>query len=349
MTTNNDLPAVSLPRRQIGKTALRVGEIAVGTGVLGNLYREVSDEQATAVIDTAWEAGLRYFDTAPFYGLGRSETRVGAALRQYPRDDYVLSTKVGRLLHPAEPAAERHGFVNPFPNDIEYDYSYDGIMRSVESSLERLGVGRVDILYMHDIGRFNHGEANDYHFPIAMDGGYKALAELRSDGTISAIGLGVNEIEVCAAAMQHGYWDCFMLANRYTLLEQGGLDDFLPACVQAGTSIVLAAPYNSGILANGTRHGGTIYYDYGEAPQDVIDRVSAIEDVCDEFDVPLIAAALQFPLAHPAVCCVIPGTANPKRILQTLSNYALPIPPEFWAMLKERELLAADCPVPAGD
>ena len=179
------------------------------------------------------------------------------------------------MLHPAEPASERYGFVNALPNDIEYDYSYDGIMRSVESSLERLGVGRLDILYMHDIGRFTHGDANDHHFPIAMESGYRALDELRSNGTISAFGLGVNEIEVCAAAMQHGYWDCFMLANRYTLLEQGGLDDFLPACVDAGTSIVLAAPYNSGILAIGTRHGGTVYYDYGEAPRHVIDRVSA--------------------------------------------------------------------------
>jgi len=333
-------------KRRVGKTSLEVGEIGVGCGTLGNLYREVSDEMAEAVIDTAWGAGLRYFDTAPFYGLGLSETRVGSVLSQYPRDEYVLSTKVGKLLHPAEPAAERYGFINAMPNDITYDYSYDGIMRSVEGSLERLGIGRIDILFMHDIGRFTHGDENEHHFPIAMDGGYKALDELRSSGAISAFGLGVNEVEVCVDAMQFGHWDCFLLAGRYTLLEQGGLHDFLPACVDAGTSIVLGGAYNSGILATGTRRGGTIYYDYGEAPQDVIDRVSAMEDVCDEFDVPLIAAALQFPLAHPAVCCVIPGMGNPKRIAQTLGFYELEIPAEFWATLKERELIAADCPVP---
>jgi D-threo-aldose 1-dehydrogenase len=232
------------------------------------------------------------------------------------------------------------------PNDITYDYSYDGIMRSVESSLERTGLGRIDILFMHDIGRFTHGDENERHFPIAMEGGYKALDELRSSGAISAFGLGVNEVEVCVDAMKHGHWDCFLLAGRYTLLEQGGLHDFLPDCVAAGTSIVLGGAYNSGILATGTRRGGTIYYDYGEAPQDVIDRVSAMEDVCDKFDVPLIAAALQFPLAHPAVCCVIPGMGNPKRIAQTLGFYELEIPVELWATLKELKLIAADCPVP---
>lgn len=333
-------------KRQVGKTDLRVTELGVGAGPLGNLYREISDEDAANVLTSAWDAGMRYFDVAPFYGLGLSESRLGAVLPQYPRDDYVLSTKVGKLLQPAEPATERYGFINPMPNDIVYDYSYDGIMRSVEGSLERLKIGRIDILFMHDIGRYTHGDANDHHFPIAMDGGYKALDELRSSGTVSAIGLGVNEIEVCEQAMQHGHWDCFLLAGRYTLLEQGGLDDFLPACIEAGTSIVLGGAYNSGILATGTRHEGVIYYDYGPAPDDVIQRVRRIEDVCDQFDVPLIAAALQFPLAHPAVCCVIPGMGNPKRIAQTIGYYELDIPPGFWAELKQRELLPAHCPVP---
>jgi D-threo-aldose 1-dehydrogenase len=332
-------------KRQIGKTDLRVTELGVGAGPLGNLYREISDEDAVNVLTSAWDAGLRYFDVAPFYGLGLSESRLGSVLPQYPRDEYVLSTKVGKLLQPAEPAAERYGFINPMPNDIVYDYSYDGIMRSVEGSLERLKIGRIDILFMHDIGRLTHGDDNDHQFPIAMDGGYKALDELRSSGTVSAIGLGVNEIEVCEQAMQHGHWDCFLLAGRYTLLEQGGLYDFLPACLEVGTSIVLGGAYNSGILATGTRRGGEIYYDYGPAPEDVIERVRAIEDVCDQFDVPLIAAALQFPLAHPVVSCVIPGMGNPKRIAQTIGYYELEIPAEFWAELKRRGLLAEDCPV----
>lgn len=332
--------------RQVGRTRLEVTELGVGCSNLANLYHEVSDEDAAAVLTTAWDAGWRYFDTAPFYGLGLSETRVGVTVSRYPRDEFVLSTKVGRLLQPAEPAAERYGFINPLPNDVVYDYSYDGVMRSVESSLERLRIGRIDILFMHDIGRFTHGDANDHHFPIAMDGGYKALDELRSSGTVSAIGLGVNEIEVCEAAMQHGHWDCFLLAGRYTLLEQGGLDDFLPACIEAGTSIVLGGAYNSGILATGTRRQGVIYYDYGPAPEHVIERVRRIEDVCDQFDVPLIAAALQFPLAHPVVCCVVPGMGHPKRIAQTMGYYELNIPTDFWAELKYRELLPTHCPVP---
>jgi D-threo-aldose 1-dehydrogenase len=332
--------------RQVGKTNLHVTELGVGTGPLGNLYHEISDEDAASVLTSAWESGLRYFDTAPFYGLGLSETRVGAVLSQYPRDEFVLSSKVGKLLQPAAPVAERYGFINPLPNDIEYDYSYDGIMRSVEGSLERLRIGHIDILFMHDIGRYTHGAANDHHFPIAMDGGYRALDELRASGTVSAIGLGVNEIEVCEQAMQHGHWDCFLLAGRYTLLEQGGLDDFLPACLEAGTSIVLGGAYNSGILATGTRRGGEIYYDYGPAPDAIIERVRKIEDVCDQFDVPLIAAALQFPMAHPAVCCVIPGMGHPKRIAQTMGYYELNIPTDFWAELKHRELLPAHCPFP---
>lgn len=332
-------------QHRIGSTSLEVSDLGVGAGPLGNLYREVSDEDAASVLESAWDAGLRYFDTAPFYGLGLSETRVGSILSQYPRDEYVVSTKVGKLLHPAEPAAERYGFINPMPNDISYDYSYDGIMRSVEGSLERLGIGRIDILFMHDIGRMTHGDANDHHFPIAMNGGYKALDELRSSGTVSAIGLGVNEIEVCEDAMQHGHWDCFLLAGRYTLLEQGGLHDFLPACEKAGTSIVLGGAYNSGILATGTRRG-TPYYDYEPAPDHIIKRVQSIENVCDQFDVPLIAAALQFPMAHPTVCCVIPGMGNAKRIKQTIDYYELRIPADFWAELKGRELLPDGCPVP---
>lgn len=332
--------------RQLGSTSLRIAEVGVGCGTLGNLYREVSDAVAEAVVDCAWEAGLRYFDTAPFYGLGLSEMRVGAALSKYPRNGFVVSSKVGRLLHADKPFADRYGFVNPLPNDISYDYSYDGVMRSVEDSLKRTGLERIDILFMHDIGRHTHGDENDRHFPIAMSGGYRALDELRSSGDIGAFGLGVNEIDVCIDAMRFGHWDCFLLAGRYTLLEQGGLADFLPACVDAGSSIVLGGAYNSGILATGTRHGGPIYYDYGEAPDDVVERVGGIEEVCDVFEVPLIAAALQFPLAHPAVCCVIPGIGNPGRVEQTLDSYRLSIPSAFWSTLKERELIATDCPVP---
>lgn len=332
----------------IGNTSLEVSALGFGAGTLGNLYKEVSDADAQATLNAAWDAGLRYFDTAPFYGLGLSETRVGQALNKYGRDEYVISTKVGKLLHPAEAASERHGFINPMPNDITYDYSYDGVMRSHESSLKRLCIDRIDILLMHDIGELTHGAENDYHFSKAMEGGYKALDELRSGGVIKAIGLGVNEVEVCTQAMKHGHWDAFLLAGRYTLLEQGGLHDFLPACEKARTSIILGGAYNSGILATGTRGTAVPHYDYAPAPEHIIAQVRKVEDVCDAYAIPLVAAALQFPLAHPAVACVIPGMGNPNRIAQTLTHYNTSIPAGFWSDLKSEGLLDAAAPVPIG-
>jgi len=333
-------------KRQIGTTDLMVPELGYGASQFGNLYHTVTDEEVSEALAAGWAAGIRYLDTSPFYGLGRSEMRLGAGMQGYPRDDFILSTKVGKLLVPAEPAAERYGFLDPLPNDFVYDYSYDGVMCSVESSLERLGLGRIDILLMHDIGRYTHGAENDRHFPIAMEGGYRAMDELRSAGTVKAIGLGVNEIEVCEQAMQHGHWDCFLLANRYTLLEQGGLHDFLPACQAAGTTIIMAGVYNSGILATGTRRGVKLHYDYGEPPESIIKRVQALEDVCDRHDVPLIAAALQFPLAHPVTSCVLPGLSSARRIAQTMENFEMKIPADFWSELKTEGLLEADCPVP---
>ncbi|PCI53795.1 MAG: pyridoxal 4-dehydrogenase [Alphaproteobacteria bacterium] len=338
-----------MQRSQLGKTDLTVTTLGYGAGPLGNLYREVSNQQATDALETAWNAGMRYFDTAPFYGLGLSETRVGAFLSSKNKNDYVVSTKVGRLLHPAEPASKRYGFINPLPNDITYDYSYDGVMRSVEASLERLGIDRIDIILMHDIGRLTHGNNHDKHFSVAMESGYRAMDELRSSGVVKAIGLGVNEIEVCMASMDHGYWDCFLLAGRYTLLEQGGIQNFLPRCVEVGSSIILGGAYNSGILATGTRKGGTVYYDYEPAPKEIISRVARIEDICEQYSVDMKAAALQFPMAHPAVSCVIPGMGSPNRIAQTIDLFNAPIPDEFWRNLKADGLLDQDCPIPDMD
>lgn len=330
---------------QIGKTELTIDALGFGCASLGNLYHAVSDEDASDILSTARANGFRYFDTAPHYGQGLSERRVGDALRG--SSDYVLSTKVGRLLRPAGYASERHGFMSTMPFDIEYDYSYDGVMRSFEDSLQRLGLDRIDILYMHDIGPVTHGDDDERLFPIAMDGGYRALDELRRNGLVSAIGLGVNEYEVCERALEYGDWDCFLLAGRYTLLEQMPLDTFLPKCIDSKCSIVIGGAYNSGILATGVRGKGPWHYDYGPAPEDVVKKVAAIESLCGEFDIPMAAAALQFPLAHPAVASVIPGIGKVNRIDQTLNLFESEIPDEFWQALSDRGLIRDDAPTPA--
>jgi D-threo-aldose 1-dehydrogenase len=336
----------SFQKNQIGNTELAIDALGFGCASLGNLYHEVSDEEAADILTTAWANGFRYFDTAPHYGQGLSERRVGDALRG--SSDYVLSTKVGRLLRPAGYAATRHGFISPMPFDIEYDYSYDGVMRSFEDSLQRLGLDRIDILFMHDIGPVTHGVDNDRLFRIAMDGGYRAMDELRQSGRVSAIGLGVNEYEVCEQAMEYGDWDCFLLAGRYTLLEQTSLDTFLPKCIDRNCSIVIGGAYNSGILATGVSGKGPWNYNYVPAPDDVIRKVAAIEGLCAEFSIPMAAAALQFPLAHPAIASVIPGIGNVRRIDQTLNLFATEIPDEFWSALSEHGLIRDDAPTPVG-
>ena len=332
--------------RRIGTSGLSVDMLGFGCASLGNLYHAISDAEATQILNAAWSKGFRYFDTAPHYGQGLSERRVGDALRHSQGEDYVLSTKVGRLLKPSGYAPSRHGFLSPMPFDFVYDYSYDGVMRSFEDSLQRLGLDRIDILYMHDIGAMTHGEDSDRLFAIAMDGGYRAMNELRRDGRVSAIGLGVNEFEVCEAALEYGDWDCFLLAGRYTLLEQAALDTFLPKCVERNCSIVIGGAYNSGILATGVKGEGPFHYDYGEAPASVVDKVGKIENTCEEFGIPLPAAALQFPLAHPAVASVIPGVGKLARIEQTLELFRTGIPAEFWSALIDRGLLREDAPTP---
>ncbi|REL36041.1 aldo/keto reductase [Thalassotalea euphylliae] len=335
-------------QRKIGNTDLVIDTLGFGCAPLGNLYQPISDHDARALLDNAWQAGFRYFDTAPHYGQGLSERRTGDLLRADQDHDYVLSTKVGRLLKPAGYAKERHSYQSPMPFDIHYDYSYDGIMRSFEDSLQRLGLDTIDILYMHDIGEVTHGEANNHHFPIAMQGGYKAMAELRQQGLVKAIGLGVNEYQVCEQALDHGDWDCFLLAGRYTLLEQESIHTFLPKCKQRNCSIIVGGAYNSGILATGTKKGGTLYYDYEPAPEHVIAKVKKLEALCDEFQIPLAAAALQFPLAHPSVASVIPGMGNAKRINQTLELFNTNIPAEFWQQLRVQQLVGDNVPLPQG-
>ncbi|MFT6044320.1 MAG: D-threo-aldose 1-dehydrogenase [Arenicella sp.] len=332
-------------RRKIGNTKLTVDTLGFGCAPLGNLYRPINDLDAGEILQSALQAGFHYFDTAPHYGQGLSERRTGDLLRPLQGKGYVLSTKVGRLLKPAGYADERHGFVSPMPFDIHYDYSYDGIMRSFEDSLMRLGLDHIDILLMHDIGQDTHGAANKHHFPIAMDGGYKAMDELRTQGLVGAIGLGVNEYQVCEKAMQYGHWDCFLLAGRYSLLEQDSLHTFLPKCEQNSSSVIIGGPYNSGILATGVHGKSAPYYNYQPASNEIIKKVAQIETVCAEFNVTLAAAALQFPLYHSVVASVIPGLGNKRRIHETMELFHEVIPSEFWQTLKQNELINQDSPV----
>lgn len=339
----------SLSSRKIGQTHLDVGTLGLGCASLGNLYHPISDDDASVTLRVGLDAGLRYIDTAPYYGFGLSERRVGDILRQEPGDSFVLSTKVGRLLEPCDPVDEniaRHGYCSPMPFEPVYDYSYDGIMRSYEDSLQRLGLNRIDILYIHDIGEVTHGDNHENLFKITMESGYKALDELRSAGQISAFGLGVNEYEVCEQALEYGDFDCFLLAGRYTLLEQEALNTFMPKCEKRQISIIVGGAYNSGILAQGTNSEKTLYYNYEPAPKHIIDRVKQIEQTCTDYDVSLPAAALQFPLAHPAVASVIPGISNSRQVKQTLELFNQAIPQEFWQTLKDKDLLHTTAPVP---
>jgi len=325
-------------KRRIGRTGVEVTALGVGTGTLGGPRVKVPRAEAEALLQAAWDAGVRYFDTAPLYGVGTAERRVGDMLRDQPRDEWVLSTKVGRLLRPRrQPGAS----TAPLPFEPVYDYSYDGIMRSVDDSYQRLGLAKLDILLVHDIGAYQHGtETHAVHMRTLKDSGYRALDELKRAGVASAIGIGVNEREVLMEALAFADWDVFLLAGRYTLLEQAPLDDLLPLCAARGTSIVVGGPLNSGILA------GRDTWNYAPPPPDVISRVTAIRAICDRHEVPLAAAALQFPLAHPQVAAIIPG---PRSAAEFSANVALlnrAIPVALWTELRAAGLLHAAAPTP---
>ena len=322
-------------------------ELGFGTAPLGNLYRSISDNDARATLDAAWDGGVRYYDTAPLYGLGLSETRLNSFLRDKPRDEYVLSSKVGRLI---QPCGEEHRagvgkwFDVPCRRE-QFDYSYDGVMRSFEHSFSRLGVDRIDILYVHDLCISTHGskEISDMRIEEFFGArGYDAMVSLRDQGVIRAIGGGVNEWEVCQTLAERGDFDLFLLAGRYTLLEQTALDSFLPLCDKRGIGIVTGGPYNSGILATGAKPGA--FYNYEPALQPVIDRVNAIESVCNAHDVRMVDAAFQFPLLHPAHVAVIPGGQAVNEMTGNLKAAQADIPDSLWTDLKKEGLLRKDAP-----
>ena len=322
-------------------------EIGFGTAPLGNLYKSISDEDAHATLNLAWDLGLRYFDTAPLYGLGLSETRLNRFLRGKPRDEYILSTKVGRLIRPCS-SQDRTGPGKWFdvPQRQEhYDYSYDGVMRSFEFSFERLGVSRIDILYVHDLCVFTHGskqKSDERVTEFFEKKGYDALLSLRDQNAISAIGGGINEWEVCQCLAEKGDFDLFLLAGRYTLLEQEALDSFLPLCEARGIGIVTGGPYNSGILATGPVPGA--FYNYDPAPKTIMKKVNEIEEICRQYDVPLKAAALQFPLLHPTHFSVIPGGQSTIEMSSNLDSMNFEIPGELWDSLKKANLMHPEAP-----
>ncbi len=333
---------------RIGNGGIEFTELGFGTAPLGNLYQAISGSQAQAVLNAVWDSGCRYFDTAPLYGLGLAETRLNPFFREQKRDDYVVTTKAGRLLQVCRPE-ERTGigkfFETPARRQV-FDYSHDGIMRSFEASLERLGLDRIDILLAHDLCIFTHGskEASDARIDEFMRSGYYAMLSLRDQGVIKAFGAGVNEWEVCQTLAERGDFDLFLLAGRYTLLEQESLASFLPLCHKRGIGIILGGPYNSGILASGPRPGA--FYNYSEASSEVLGHVARIQAVCQRHGVALISAALQFPLFHPSVVSVIPGGQGVKEVVQNHHILGEAIPPELWHELKRERLIREDAPTP---
>ncbi|MDY6947781.1 MAG: aldo/keto reductase [Pseudomonadota bacterium] len=333
-------------RRGLGASDANVTTLGFGGAAVGNLYRETSDEDAHATLSAAWDAGIRYFDTAPFYGYGLSERRLGEFLRSQPSGQWLLSTKVGRLLHAAEVVDEADGFVRPLPFTPVFDYSYAGVMRSFEDSVRRLGMDRIDVLLMHDLGRYTHGPRHEEMLAAALGGGIRAMQELKTSGAVRALGLGVNEISICEQVLEQQQLDCILLAGRYSLLEQSPLRGLFRTCEQRGVSIVIGGPYNSGILVTGSR-AASPKFDYGDASADVLARVRRVEAVCERHGVALPAAALQFCLAHPAVASVIPGLASPAQVRDTLSYLRAEIPAAFWDELRSQGILAPDAPLPA--
>lgn len=335
-----------------GKGALRFTELGFGTAPIGNLYRTVTEADARAVLDAAWDGGVRNFDTAPLYGLGLSETRLNPFLRGKSREDYIVATKIGRLMRATRQGETRIAIGKFFdvPSRVEvYDYSYDGVMRSLEFSLERLGLDRVDVLYAHDLDVFTHGSQGAMEARLAefMQGGYKALVSLRDQGVIRAFGAGLNAWQPCQWLTERGDFDLFLLAGRYTLLEQEALASFLPLAQSRGIGIVLGGPYNSGVLAMSAtdRAAGKAFYNYDLAPDWVLARVARIEAICTAHGVRMVDAAFQFPLQHPAVVTVIPGGQTVGEVQANARAAAAIIPRDLWAELQAEGLIREDAPL----
>lgn len=334
-------------RRRLGRTDVEVTELGFGGASIGELFVRVPERDAQATIAAAWDAGVRYFDTAPWYGRGLSELRTGAGLRDHPREEFALSTKVGRWLRPVGGETfDGDPWVGGCRNEVVFDYTYDGIMRSVDQSRLRLGITRFDLALIHDLDRLYFDEATwDAHFRDLTSSGWKALEELRSSGQIRAVGAGINALGMIPRFLEALDLDAFLVAMPYTLLRQEVLDEEFPAAVARGVGFVIGAVFQSGILATGAIEGAVS--DYAPASPEVLERVRRIEAVCARHGVPLAAAALQFPLGHPSVAAVIPGAFHPDQVRRNVAAFHRSIPPDLWAELKHEGLLRPDAPVPA--
>jgi D-threo-aldose 1-dehydrogenase len=350
-TCGKQQPVIQRAQRPIAAGRTRVTDLGFGAAPMGNLFQAISDQEARAAIEAVLASGVRYIDTAPYYGFGLSEKRLGAALAELdPRGEIVISSKVGRVLNPApagKPGETRHGFVSAEPFEPAFDYSYDGVMRAFESSQRRLRRDKINILLAHDIGRVVHGPAHDAQFKTFIEGGCRAMRALRDQGAVDAIGLGVNEWQVCEEVLAQVDLDVVLLAGRYTLLEQEALDTFLPLCAARNVSVLIAGVFNSGILANGVRGAGPLRYNYEPAPADIVACVGRLQEICEAHGVPLPAAALRFPFAHPQVASVLVGIGSAEQAAKAAALIEIEIPDALWSDLREVGLLRADAPIPS--
>jgi D-threo-aldose 1-dehydrogenase len=319
-----------MKQRHLGDTNLYLTELSFGGAGLGNLYRAVSQTDAMATLAAAWSAGMRYFDTAPHYGQGLSERRIGDFLQGKPRGDFILSTKVGRMLKPiTDGTTPNNGFVDALPFSIRYDYSYEGIMRSWEDSLARLGLPSIDILFVHDLesGGFTDSVYKS-HLETFLTSGIHALQYLKSAGHIGAFGLGVNEVSACLNVMEHAKLDCLLMAGRYSMLDRGATDKLIGLCEKSGTAMIVGGVFNSGILATGAKPGAT--FGYTEASADIMARVGQMEAVAQKHGVSLATAAMHFPLQNPVVASVLIGTAKPSSVTRNIEMFANEVPDALW-------------------
>lgn len=337
-----------LAQRRLGRSDVALPALGFGGAHLGELYARVPEPQARATLEAAWEGGVRYFDTAPWYGNGLSEHRIGGLLRQHGRGEFVVSTKVGRTY--ARPrdldAFSGAPWTGGLPFQHRFDYTYDGVMRAYEQSLLRLAVPRVDVLLVHDLDAGYHGESGveERLRELGIGGGLKALAELKAAGEIGAYGAGINDAAMIRRFLDLADLDLFLVAMPYTLLDQPALDEAFPLCAERGAGVVIGAPFASGILASGAVRGAK--YGYAEASEDLLAKVRGLEAACARHGVPLAAAALQFPLHHPLVASVIPGAVSAEQVRQNLGLMRVEVPKDLWAELKAEGLLRADAPTP---
>ena len=326
-----------ITRRPIGATALEVTSLGFGGAPLGKIGERLTEQGADEIVWAAFDGGVRYFDTAPLYGHGLSEKRLGRVLATFSRDEFVLSSKIGRLLV-AENEGQRYaGMLDKEPYSIRYDYSYEAVRRSLNESLERLGLDRVDILLCHDIDVWTHGDRQPAIYEAASEGALRALTDLRAEGVIGAFGLGVNESKVCVDAMKSFEPDCFLLAGRFTLLEQEPLDEMLPMCQEKNVSVIIGGPYNSGLLATEDRKRAT--YDYKPVDEDRWQRAQEIRHICDAHGIDIRAVALQYPLRHSAVAAVIPGAGSVVEERHNLELMKVTVPDALWNDLAQANLV----------